>query len=128
MFWKFCFLKIKICFGGQLGEKILSYDSTPRVPMSYFLCQHSDSKRFSYSSKRIFVTVWFAVIAITITTINNYTNVIIITIILIKNSNDNIFKKKLKKKDFSPTVPKSLWLGLGLNLGPSSFLHCYLTI
>ena len=38
-------------------EKILGYDSTPRVTAANFLCQPSDSKRFSYSSKRIFVTV-----------------------------------------------------------------------
>ena len=29
---------------------------------------------------------------------------------------------KIRNKDFLPTVPKSLWSGLGLNLGPSSFL------
>ena len=33
----------------------------------------------------------------------------------------------LKKKDFLPIVPKSLWSGQGLNLGPSSFLPIYLT-
>ena len=32
-----------------------------------------------------------------------------------------------KKKDFSPTVPKSLWPELGLNLGPSNSLPIYLT-
>ena len=33
------------------GEKILGYDSTPRVTAANFLCQQSDSKRFSYSTK-----------------------------------------------------------------------------
>ena len=39
------------------GGKILGYDSTPQVTAENFLCQHSDSKRFSYDSKRIFFTV-----------------------------------------------------------------------
>ena len=33
------------------GEQILGYDSTPGVTAANFLYQHSDNKRFSYSSK-----------------------------------------------------------------------------
>ena len=47
---------------GKHGEKILDYGGTPRVTTANFLCQHSDSKGFSYSSKKIFVSVWFAMI------------------------------------------------------------------
>ena len=64
----------------------------------------------------------------TITTINNYMIdiiVIIITIILIKNSNNNILFKKKEKKRFSRLL--SLCLGLGSNLGSSSFLPIDLT-
>ena len=50
---------------------------------------------------------------------------IIITIILIKNSDSNILFKK--KKNVLPTVPKSLWSRLGLNLEPSSFVPTSLT-
>ena len=63
-------------------------------------------------------------VMIAVITIHNYvivTIVIIITIILIKNSNNNIFFLK-KEKKILPTVLKSLWSGLGLNLGPLSFL------
>ena len=62
------------------------------------------------------------------TRINNYiiVNIVIITIILIKKVIIMYLKKE--KKDFSPTFRKSLWSGLGLNLGLRvSYLSNYLT-